>query len=89
MTPAELAAWMHTRLKDQGCVYQDEAVDRALYGARNPALFRINADGNIVLSAQVLSAFKALDADGVVWVKPDRYWRWRCTTDEPGREQRG
>jgi len=25
----------------------------------------------------------------VVWVKPDRYWRWRVAEDEPGREARG
>ncbi|WP_447779336.1 DUF6953 family protein [Variovorax boronicumulans] len=89
MTPGELAEWMHSRLEDQGCVYQDEAVDVALYRGANIELCRTNDDGNVVLATEVLAAFKKLDAATVVWVKADRYWRWRCSTDEPGREQRG
>ena len=89
MTPQDLAQWMYARLQDQRCVYQDESVDKALYGGGGADLYRINDDGNIVLAKDVLAAFRKLDDDTVVWVKPDRYWRWRCSTDKPGREQRG
>ncbi|WP_442284389.1 DUF6953 family protein [Variovorax sp. M-6] len=51
-------------------------------------MLRENADGNIVLGNEVLSAFKKISANAV-WIKPDRYWRWRVDEDEPGREQRG
>lgn len=88
-TALGLAEWMYARLEDQGCVYQDEAVDVALYRGDDTSLCRINVDGNVVLATEVLTAFKRLDESQVVWVKPDRYWRWRCSTDEPGREQRG
>lgn len=79
---------MQQRLDKECCVYQDEAVDLAIK-AGNQDLFRINDDGNIVLSRSVLTAFQKLNAQTVVWVKPDRYWRFRCSTDEPGREARG
>ncbi|MDM0018372.1 DUF6953 family protein [Variovorax saccharolyticus] len=89
MTPEDLAQWMYSRLQDQGCVYQDESVGKALYPTSNEHLYRVNDDGNIVLATGVLAAFRKMDNEKVVWVKPDRYWRWRCSTDEPGREQRG
>lgn len=88
MTATQLAAWMQARLQNQGCIYQDEAVDLALKSG-TPTLYRENNDGNVVLGATVLAEFKKLNADTVVWIKPDRYWRWRCSTDEPGREARG
>jgi hypothetical protein len=88
VTADELAKWMQNRLTDQKCVYQDESVDVAIK-AKAEHLYRINDDGNIVLGKDVLAAFKKLNATTAVWVKPDRYWRWRCSTDEPGREQRG
>jgi len=88
MLPEHLADWMQRRLDSQGCVYQDEAVDMALKSG-NQELYRINDDGNVVLGKSVLSAFLKLNAQTVVWVKPDRYWRFRCSTDELGREARG
>ena len=88
MLPEQLAAWMQQRLHREGCVYQDEAVDVAIK-AGSQDLYRINDDGNIVLSKPVLAAFQKLNAQTVVWVKPDRYWRFRCSTDEPGRQARG
>ncbi|WP_101492154.1 DUF6953 family protein [Variovorax sp. RO1] len=89
MTPEDLAQWMYARLVDQECVYQDESVDHALYPDGHDALYKVTDDGNIHLAKEVLAAFRKLDDENVVWVKPDRYWRWRCDTDEPGREQRG
>lgn len=89
MTADDLAQWMYERIQHQGCVYQDESVDQALYRGKNDSLVRINDAGNVVLAPPVLAAFRKLDDQRVVWVKPDRYWRWRCSTDEPGREQRG
>lgn len=88
MTADDLAQWMQDRLADQSCVYQDESVDVAIK-ARAEHLYRENDGGNLVLAKEVLAAFKKLNGHTAVWVKPDKYWRWRCDTDEPGREQRG
>ncbi len=70
-----------------GCVYQDDVVDM-LTKANAETLLRENADGNLVLGNEVLSAFKKISVEAV-WIKPDRYWRWRVNEDEPSREQRG
>ncbi|CAB3863648.1 hypothetical protein LMG26689_02623 [Achromobacter animicus] len=81
------ARWMLEMLRRDGCVYQDDTVDM-LTNVGAEELLRENLDGNMVLGNEVLSAFKKISADAV-WIKPDRYWRWRVDEDEPGREQRG
>jgi hypothetical protein len=53
------------------------------------SLLRENADGNLVLERSLLNAFKKLTPDNVVWVKPEKYWRFRVQEDEPGRNARG
>jgi hypothetical protein len=75
--PEEVAAWMLGRIEAEDCVYQDDVVDYVL-NTRGEQWLRENADGNLVVGKET-----------VVWVKPDRYWRWRVDEDEPGREQRG
>lgn len=87
MLASAAAQWMLEMLHRDGCVYQDDTVDM-LTKASAEALLRENADGNIVLGSEVLSAFKKISANAV-WIRPDRYWRWRVAEDEPGREQRG
>lgn len=82
------AQWMLTALRREGCIYQDDVVDYLLK-SKGEALLRENADGNLVLGRAVLDAFLKLTQTTVVWVKPDRYWRWRVEEDEPGREARG
>ncbi|GAB7127266.1 hypothetical protein JCM19000A_17730 [Silvimonas sp. JCM 19000] len=88
MKPAEVAAWMVTRIEQEGCLYQDDVVDYLVKGKQEELLAE-NADGNLVVGRTVLSAFLKLTETTVVWVKSDRYWRWRVTEDEPGRESRG
>ncbi|NTX09090.1 hypothetical protein [Myxococcus sp. CA040A] len=88
MTPADAANWMLGHLHRDACLYQDDVVDMLVkHGA--DALLRENADGNVVLAKPLLDAFMALTTETVVWVKPERYWRWRVPEDEPGRDQRG
>ena len=80
--------WMLSMLERDGCIYQDDVVDFLVKNAADN-LLRENADGNLVLERVVLSSFKKLTETNVVWVKPDRYWRYRVAEDEPGREARG
>lgn len=88
MTPVEVASWMLAHLERDGCIYQDDVVDMLSKNAGD-ALLRENADGNMVLGKPVLDAFMKVSAPAAVWVKPERYWRWRVAEDEPGREARG
>lgn len=88
MTPQTIAAWMLSQIEREGCIYQDDVVD---YLVKNDQelLLTENADGNQVVSKPVLAEFRKLTETTVVWVKPERYWRWRVAEDEPGRDARG
>ncbi|MCS4508874.1 DUF6953 family protein [Xylophilus ampelinus] len=88
MSPNDIATWMLAMLERDGCIYQDDTVD-LLARAGADSLLRENADGNVVLARSVLLAFNTLSGEKVVWVRPDRYWRWRVNEDEPGREASG
>ncbi|MGB4947985.1 MAG: hypothetical protein WBQ05_12415 [Candidatus Competibacter denitrificans] len=88
MTANEIAQWMLSQIKIHGCIYQDDVVD-SLVKQKTENLLRENSDGNLVVGRAVLDAFMKISEQTVVWVKPDRYWRWRVAEDEPGREARG
>jgi len=88
MEPQEVARWMLAQIENHDCIYQDDVVDH-LVKSKADHLLRENADGNLVVGLAVLNAFKAITTTTVVWVKPERYWRFRVPEDEPGREAHG
>jgi hypothetical protein len=88
MSAIDVAQWMLGQLQRDGCVYQEDVVDHALK-LRSESLLRENSDGNLVVGRAILDSFRRITENTVVWVKPDRYWRWRVSEDEPGREARG
>ncbi|MDX8127979.1 hypothetical protein QLH52_11855 [Methylomonas sp. OY6] len=88
MTPDTVAAWMLAQVEHEGCIYQDDVVDYIVKAKREDLLTE-NADGNQVVGKAVLTAFLKRTETTVVWVKPERYWRWRVAEDELGREARG
>ncbi|MEB8537022.1 DUF6953 family protein [Acidithiobacillus ferriphilus] len=88
MKAEEVAEWMLRELETHGCIYQDDVVDH-LIKANVEKLLRVNSDGNLVIGRPVLEAFKTITETTVVWVKPERCWRFRVVEDEPGREARG
>jgi hypothetical protein len=88
LTPDAVAAWMLVQVEREGCIYQDNVVEY-LVKAKREDLLTENTDGNQVIGKTVLTAFLKLTATTVVWVKPERYWRWRVAEDEPDREAHG
>lgn len=88
MNAQELAQWMQSELDRNTCLYQDDVVDFAVKNELE-SLLKANLDGNVVLGNRVLSEFKKLNATSVVWVRPDKYWRFRVAEDEDGRDARG
>ncbi|WP_336432851.1 hypothetical protein [Providencia sp. PROV195] len=88
MTANEIALWMQSQLEREECLYQEDVVDFLVKNAQESFL-KENADGNLVLTPLVLNAFRKLNANTVVWVRPDLYWRFRVAEDEDGREARG
>ncbi|WP_066018612.1 DUF6953 family protein [Endozoicomonas atrinae] len=83
-----VALWMQSMLDTDGCLYQDDVVD-FLVKNQKEELLRENTDGNLVIGRPVLNAFKKLNESSVVWVKPDKYWRFRVPEDEDRRDARG
>jgi hypothetical protein len=88
MEVKEVAEWMVSQIDIHGCLYQDDVVDHIVKG-KSEGLLRDNADGNLVLGRHLLNEFKKITETTVVWVRPDRYWRWRVREDEAGRDARG
>jgi len=88
MDTKSVARWMLVELEKHGCLYQDDVVDH-LVKSQNETFLRENADGNQVLNRALLNEFKKLTETNVVWVVPDRYWRFRVLEDETGRNARG
>ena len=88
MEVSAVAQWMLEQIIRDDCIYQDDVVDD-LVKSKLEDLLTENADGNQVLGKPVLTAFRNLTETTVVWVKPDRYWRFRVSEDEPGRDARG
>ncbi|WP_405197967.1 DUF6953 family protein [Yersinia enterocolitica] len=83
-----MSSWMMAILKKDGCLYQQNVVDY-LVKTDNEQHLKENADGNQVLSTKVINKFRVDSGEDVVWVKPDKYWRYRVAEDEDGREARG
>jgi hypothetical protein len=88
MDLSAVAQWMLQQIIQDDCIYQDDVVDY-LVKAKQEHLLTENTDGNQVIGKAVLLAFRKLTEANVVWVKPDRYWRFRVAEDEPGRDARG
>lgn len=88
MDANSIASWMLSKIQKETCIYQEDVVDY-LVKAKREDLLTENVDGNQAIGKQVLAAFRKLAPDTVVWVKPDRYWRFRVAEDEPGRDARG
>ena len=84
----DVIQWMLDNLEKDGCLYQEDVVD-FLVKQNQMDFLKENADGNLVLKLSVNSGLQKLTEENVVWVKPDRYWRYRVNEDEPGREARG
>ena len=79
---------MLAQLEREKLIYLDEVVD-LLSNAKRDYLVSESSDSNLVIGKAVLAAFRKLTETTVVWVKPDRYWRFRVPEDEPGRGARG
>ncbi len=84
----EVVQWMLDKLQKDQCLYQDDVVD-FFFICDLMSYLKENTEGNLVLKLSINSAFKKQTIDNVVWVKPDRYWRYRVAEDELGREARG
>lgn len=79
---------MMAGMKSDGCLYQQDVVDH-LVKLDNEQLLKENSDGNLAISTLVINQFRKDSGNDVVWVKPEKYWRYRVLEDEEGRDARG
>lgn len=86
MTPKEAAHWLLAEVRANGELYQYEAASH-LENETGKDLTYINDNGNVAIAPSVLSEFRKLAPDEVVWERSERLWRLREEYDEPGRNQ--
>jgi hypothetical protein len=82
----EIAAWMLDELERVNYLYQETVVYQisAKFGKESTC---INENGNLAIGKDVLSAFRKVSGDSVVWERGERMWRKRASYDSPGRQQ--
>lgn len=88
LTIDDVSSWMMSVLLSDGCLYQQDVVDY-LVKKHNEQHLKENTDGNQALSTKLINKFRVDSGDNVVWVKPDKYWRYRVSEDDEGREASG
>ncbi|HHR6440489.1 TPA: DUF6953 family protein [Providencia alcalifaciens] len=84
----DVTSWMMSKLSKDGCLYQQDVVDY-LIKTNNEQHLKDNSDGNQALSRKLIDKFRIDSGSNVVWVKPDKYWRYRVNEDDEGREAKG
>jgi len=86
VTATDVARWMVERVTRDGLLEQAVAVAEIeeIFGA---AFVYTNDRGNQALDRSVLTAFRKLTADTVVWERSERAWRRRESFDTPGKRQ--
>jgi len=80
---ARVAEWMLNELKRQGKLHQDTVVYEIVERFGSQFTYD-DEDGNLAVRIDVLTAFRKLAKDSVVWVAEDCYWRMRDPHDGSG-----
>ena len=77
---------MLAKLNRDGKLYQETIVYEisTKFGER---FTFINENGNLAIGKTVLTAFRSISEDSVVWDRGDKAWRNRESFDQPGRQQ--
>jgi DNA-binding IclR family transcriptional regulator len=85
-TATQVAEWMLAKLHASGWLSQEDTVYEVAQRFGNEFTYW-NANGNLAIAKQVLSEFRRLTGDTVVWSRSDRCWRFRQKYDQPSRGQ--
>ncbi len=84
--PDDVARWMLDELQKAKCLYQ-ETVVYDIQSRFGEDFVCVNDNGNLAINKKVLSSFKKITSDAVIWERGQRLWRFRESHDEPGRQQ--
>ena len=85
-TKNEVAAWMLKTVLEQGELTQNNAyyLINKQFGT---GFTTVTNSGGPSIKGSVLSAFKEISEDTIVWERGDKKWRKREFYDAPGRDQ--
>jgi hypothetical protein len=86
MSSEQIAKWMLEELERVEFLYQ-ETVVFDIASKFGDEFTVINDNGNMAIRRDILSAFRALTGDSVIWERGERMWRKRQAYDEVGRQQ--
>jgi len=83
---SDVAAWMLSVIQEHGELTQNNAFYEInkLFGS---GFTTITNSGSPSIKGGVLTAFKKISNDTVIWERGDKRWRKREFYDAPGREQ--
>jgi hypothetical protein len=82
----DVAKWMLNEIINGKELYQDYAVYNILEIFGDEFVCQ-NENGNLAIEKKVLSAFRKLSGDSVVWSRGDKLWRLREDDDKASRQQ--
>jgi hypothetical protein len=85
-TASDVAQWMQSVIEEQGELTQNNAFYfiNEKFGRR---FTTITKSGSPSIKGSVLTAFKKLNEETVVWERGAKKWRKREFYDAPGRDQ--
>ena len=85
-TIKSVAEWMLSLVEEQGELTQNNAyyMINKQFGT---GFTTVSSNGSPSIKGSVLSAFKRISEDTIVWERGDKKWRKREFYDAPGRDQ--
>lgn len=86
ITPKTVAEWMLEKLNNIKFLYQEDTVYE-IDSKFGEEFTYTNDSGNLAIDRQVLSEFRKLTEGTVVWIRGERYWRFRENYDDPDTRQ--
>ena len=82
----DVAHWMLSVIQEQGELTQNSAFYE-INKRFGRSFTTITSSGSPSIKGSVLTAFKKISDDSIVWSRGDKKWRKREFYDAPGREQ--
>jgi hypothetical protein len=81
---SDVARWMRDEIHRERELYQEEAAYHIQETFGEDFVY-INENGNLAIDKAVLREFRKLTERSVVWVRSERYWRFRESYDDPNK----
>lgn len=85
VTVKDVAAWMLEQVQTKP-LYQDEAAWKIKRRFGRKFVYD-NEHGNPAIARDVLTAFRKVSGDNIIWSRSERLWRKRTPRDAAGRLQ--